>query len=242
MNRAFERKGVVLAPVLAAGALGCAIPHEYTITVKDPGAVRLRGVATPATVADGAPVLSAAPRGNTPWSIVMFREPDGGLRLRCARCRRDAYLVAGDGVMHLIGGAEPGALGLVRPSPSDVEAGAVVALPYQYCGVPTKRGCRAALWEGYRVTPWSNVTEIRARNGPKETGSPIILGGAALTTAVAAVFVVEGLRSPHPAVEVLGTAGGAGLLALSAVLVKLFVDGNIERRIDPPEGAARGGR
>lgn len=229
---------------LALGPLGCATPHEYTITVKDPRAVRVHdvstGVRTPATVSDGAPVVAADPRGSPPWSIVMFREADGGLRLRCAGCSRDAYLVAGDGVMHVIADAEPDVLGLVRPSPSEVAAGAVVLLPYHYCGFPSKRGCRAAAWDGFRVTPWSNVTEIRARNGPRETGSPFILAGAALTTAVGGVFVVEGLRSPRPAVEVVGTAGGAGLLALSAALVKLFVDGNIERRIDPPE--VRGGR
>lgn len=219
---------------LGVGLVGCAAPHEYTITVKDPRAVRLYGVPTPATVADGAPAVAAGTNGGDPWSLVMFREPDGGLRLRCAACSRDAYLVAGDGVMHVVADADPEALGLMRPSPSEVDGGALALLPYHYCGFTSKHGCRAAAWDGVRVTPWSNVTEIRARNGTRETGSPLVLVAAGVAGFVGTAFLVGGLRSDRPAVEVLGTAGGVGILALSAVLVRIFIDGNIERRIDPP--------
>ena len=228
----------LIALGLGLGLVGCAVPYEYTVIVKDPRAVTLHGVPTPATVADGAPVVAAGPTTDPPWSLVMFREPDGGLRLRCASCSRDAYLVAGDGVMHVVADATPEAVGLVRPSPSDVDHGALALLPYHYCGFPSKHGCRAAAWDGIRATPWSNVAEIRARNGPRETGSPLLLAAAGVTGLVGTVFLVGGLRSDRPAVEVLSTAGGAGLLALTAVIVKVFVDGNIERRIDPPEGAA----
>lgn len=165
---------------LGVGLGGCAGPHEYTVTVKDPRGVRLADVPTPAAVADGAPTVAAGLDGRDPWALVMFREADGGLRLRCAACKRDACLVASDGVMHVVANEDPDAIGLVRPSPSDVERGALIALPYHYCGFPSRRGCRAGAWSGWRVTPWSNVTEVRARNGARETGSPVVLVGAAL--------------------------------------------------------------
>lgn len=231
-------RGALLLLCVGLGPVGCGGPHEYTITVKDPRAVTLYGVPTPATVADGAPVVATGTNGGDPWTVVMFREPDGGLRLRCAACGRDASLVAGDGVMHVVDDAEPGTLGLVRPAPSEVDRGALVLLPYDYCGFPTRHGCGAAAWEGRRATPWSNVSEIRARNGTRGTSSPLILVAAGVTGLVSALFLVGGLQSDRPAAEVLATAGGAGMLALSATLVKIFIDGNIERRIDPPEGAA----
>ncbi len=229
---------VAVATVLA----GCSGPHEYTIVVKDPRRVELAGidVRTPARPADGAPTIAAGPNHDPPWALVVFREDDGGLRLRCAACARDAYLVAGDGVMHVISDEEPDAIGLVRPHSSGAGAGAggdansLVQLPYSYCGFPSKHGCRAAAWDGVRVTPWSNVTEVRKRNAVKMVGSPIMLVAAAIAGGVGSAFVIDGVQSDHPAAAVLGVAAGTGMLVLSAVIVKAFIDGNIERRIDPP--------
>jgi len=229
--------GFVTALAFAVALAGCSGPHEYTIIVKDPHRVELSGVdvPTPARVADGAPTIASGPNDEaTRWALVIFREDDGGLRLRCAACQRDAYLVAGDGVMHVISDAEPDALGLIRPPSNEIDAGALVRMPYHYCGFPSKRGCRGAAWDGVRVTPWSNVTEVRARNATTTMGSPVMLVAAALAGGIGTAFVIEGVTNDRPAVNVVSTAGGVAMLVLSAVIVKAFVDGNIERRIDPP--------
>jgi hypothetical protein len=70
------------------------------------------------------------------------------------------------------------------------------------------------------VTPWSNVTENRKRNA--------VAGG------VGTGFVIDGALSDHPAVRVLGVTAGSAMLVSSAAIVKAFIDGNIERSIDPP--------
>ncbi len=228
--------GFVAIVLCAAAVAGCSGPHQYTIVVKDPRRVELAGVGvpTPARPADGAPTIAAGPNENPRWALVVFREDDGGLRLRCAACGRDAYLVAGDAVMHVESDAEPEAIGLVRPSSRDVDAGARVQLPYHYCGFPSRRGCRGGAWDGVRVTPWSNVTEVRKRNATKMMGSPFMLLGAAIPAGVGTAFVIDGAGSDHSGVAVLGVAAGIGMLALSSAIVIAFIDGNIERRIDPP--------
>jgi len=235
------RLAVVGSTVIVAAALsGCSGPHEYTIVVKDPRRVQLAGVdvPTPARPADGAPTIAAQPNHDPPWALVVFREDDGGLRLRCAACGRDAYLVAGDGVMHVLSDQEPDALGLVRPTSNDANADAsadaLVQLPYSYCGFPAKHGCRAAAWDGVRVTPWSNVIEVRKRNAARALGSPVMLVAAGIAGGVGTAFVIDGATSDHPAVGALGIAAGTGMLVLGAAIVKAFIDGNIERRIDPP--------
>src|SRR5919206_180769 len=87
--------------LLASSAVGCVgFPHEYTVRVKDPRAVTVADVPTPESPADGAPVIATGVHHDDRWSVVMFREGDGTLRLRCAACNRDAFLVGADGVMH----------------------------------------------------------------------------------------------------------------------------------------------
>ena len=66
---------------------------------------------------------------------------------------------------------------------------------------------------------------FRSRRASSSLGSPFVLGGGILLSFMGAAFVVRSLESDHPAVQVLGTAAGVGLLTLSAVFVKFFVDG-----------------
>ena len=225
----------VLALGLVASALGgCASPHEFTIRVKDPRLVRIEDTPTPASLADGAPTIASGVHSDDPWSLVVFREDDGALRLRCRMCNRDAFLVGADGVMHFKDEREAADAGLARPSPEYVAHGALVALPYSYCGFPGRRGCRGGEWSGRRLTPWSNVVEVRERRGPRETGSPLILAGGIFFAALGTVFLVSGLRSDHPGEQVGGAIAGGGLYSLSALFIKFFVDGHSERVIDPP--------
>jgi hypothetical protein len=216
------------------GATGCEGPHEYTILVKDPGAVNVVDAPVLKSLADGAPIIDSGTHGDDAWSLVMFREHDGTLRLRCKACNRDALLVGADGVMHVTSEQPPALLGLERPAPERVAEGALLSLPYRYCGFPGRRSCAGALWEGRRVTPWSNVTEVRARRGTSQLGSPALLVGAGLVAAIGVAFIAGGAHSDHPAEQVAGIGAGGGLVSLGALFVKLFVDGKSERVIDPP--------
>jgi hypothetical protein len=135
--------------------------------------------------------------------------------------------------MHVVDSASPDALGLVRPPPVDVERGAFVALDYHYCGFSGRRGgCRGGEWNGRRVTPWSNVREVRARRGTSSSGSPFVLAGALLVGAFGAGVLISSVQSDYPAVRVAGALGGAGGLVLSGAFLKMFLDGNSERVLD----------
>jgi hypothetical protein len=230
------RGHAALCLCLTLDLAACAAPHEYTIQVKDPRAVALAAAATPASPADGAPTLATGMHDGRAWTLVVFREEDGSLRLRCQACNRDAFLIASEGVMHVVNEASPETLGLVRPASAEVAHGALVTLPYSYCGFPTRHGCSDGAWSGSRVTPWSNVSEVRARRGTSETGSPLVLAAAVLAGLVGTSGLVIGLSDDPPAARVGGVLGGSGALTLSAWFMKLFIEGNSETVLD------RGGR
>ena len=230
------RLGRCRAAMLAAGAIGCGNGNEYAVVVRDPHLVTLRDDPTPARVEDGAPILATGTHDGAPWTLVVFRESDGALRLRCTVCNADAILVGADRVMHVWGSASARDLGLERPPASDESRDALVALPYRYCGFPTRHACRDAAWEGTRVTPWSNVAEIRVRNGTSYAASPATLVLAAGFAALGGLFLA-GLASDRPAVRVGGVIGAGGTWVLSGAFVTAFVDSNRGRVID--SGAPR---
>jgi hypothetical protein len=220
------------APLLSA----CSQTREYTVKVVDPRAVTIEGIDTPARPSDPAPTVASRDVGSKPWSASLTREADGGLRLRCRACDRDGILIGGDGLMRETSDLPPGVLGLVRPTPEEVALGALVNVPYSFCGSPRKHGCGDSAWNGRRVTRWSNVAEVRVREGPASAGSPLILGASIFAGAGGTFFLVEGLRSGPPAASVAGTAAGVVGLAFAAALAKMFIEGHIEHVID--NGAA----
>ena len=234
--RFVDLAGPALVVAVAFGMTGCASTREYTVVVRDPKLVTLLEAPTPARAEDGAPTIAQGTRDGAPWSLVVFREPDGGLRLRCAACSLDATLVGADGIMHVSGGVTAAEVGLERPSPDDVERGALVALPYSYCGFPGRRRCLEAKWQGTRVTPWSNVSQVRLIRGSSAFGSPGVLVTAAGVAAFGALFFLGGLRSDRPGVVASGAIGGGGMLILSAALVKAFFDAKSESVIDSGVG------
>jgi len=228
----------VIVVAIVTSVTGCGL-HEYTIQVKDPRAVTLLDTPTPATAADGAPILASGTHYGKPWSLHVLRDPDGALRLRCALCNKnankDAFLVGVDGSMHMGGEASPEALGLMRPSAADVEHGARVVVPYRYCGFSRRRGgCEDAAWSGARVTAWANVTEVRDRRGTAAAGSPVALVAAVVLGGFGAFLVGAGVTSDKPTNQIAAPILGATLLLLSAGLVTLFVDGYPDRVLDSP--------